>query len=314
MNDHLTRESLDQTLRRLAKLAAGDDAKESRHEKGKSVDPTKDMSPEDAAEWEKQTEKNKDKFKSAFDASERRLQRLADDEKESRHEEGKSVDPTKDMSPEDAAEWKENTEKNKDKFKSAGVLEERWGRTARTPGGLYGYTKRTQQDAEVSIRKLSKSARKLARYAYKKDPRVAQFLVTHAKRSKTPAARILVGALQEIGPRVAREMVAALKGEDKQPTPGKEASYGMYGYRSKTASLGLNACMSLRDSAGTISAGLHRRRSSKHANLTGFFDAHCKEGRCLYARLLRNSYPDVEMRLASVNQPSSVESWLTWED
>lgn len=33
-----------------------------KHEKGKSVDPTKDMSPEDAAEWKKQNAIHKDKF------------------------------------------------------------------------------------------------------------------------------------------------------------------------------------------------------------------------------------------------------------
>ena len=40
-----------------------------------------------------------------------------EDEKEARHEEGKSVDPTDDMSEEDKKKWKEMTEKNKDKFK-----------------------------------------------------------------------------------------------------------------------------------------------------------------------------------------------------
>ena len=217
------------------KLSADDlDEKGARHEKGKSVDPTKDMSPEDAAEWKKQTEKNKDKFKKKsyfsvvlppggltkwhdprrtltrgsfttkreadawanknipgdpytvrwyddpedieqgmievaravskageqgvrddrlptvgvrhmleegvvvaergylypkqpqFDRFVKSLRgvRLANgdddvDEKGARHEKGKSVDPTKDMSPEDAAEWKKQTEKNKDKFKNA---------------------------------------------------------------------------------------------------------------------------------------------------------------------------------------------------
>lgn len=41
--------------------------------------------------------------------------------KQSMHETGVSVDPTKDMSPEDAAEWKRQNEKHKDKFKSAAV-------------------------------------------------------------------------------------------------------------------------------------------------------------------------------------------------
>lgn len=36
-----------------------------RHEKGKSVDPTKHMSPEDAEEWRKQNAIHRDKFKTA---------------------------------------------------------------------------------------------------------------------------------------------------------------------------------------------------------------------------------------------------------
>jgi len=41
------------------------------------------------------------------------------EEKESRFEEGKPADPTENMSPEDAKKWKEEHDKNKDKFKSA---------------------------------------------------------------------------------------------------------------------------------------------------------------------------------------------------
>jgi hypothetical protein len=41
------------------------------------------------------------------------------DNQMARHEEGKPADPTKDMSPEDAAEWKKNTEQYGDKFKAA---------------------------------------------------------------------------------------------------------------------------------------------------------------------------------------------------
>lgn len=41
----------------------------------------------------------------------------SDEDKQSKFEEGKPADPTKDMSPEDAKEWKANTEEHKDKFK-----------------------------------------------------------------------------------------------------------------------------------------------------------------------------------------------------
>ena len=41
------------------------------------------------------------------------------DEMLSRYEEGKPADPTKNMSPEDAKKWKQQTEEHKDEFKSA---------------------------------------------------------------------------------------------------------------------------------------------------------------------------------------------------
>jgi hypothetical protein len=44
---------------------------------------------------------------------------LADDTKESRFEEGKPADPTKQMDPDDAKKWKQNTEEHKDDFKTA---------------------------------------------------------------------------------------------------------------------------------------------------------------------------------------------------
>jgi Ni/Co efflux regulator RcnB len=43
----------------------------------------------------------------------------ASDEREARFEEGKPADPTKNMSPEDAKEWKVQNEENRDNFKTA---------------------------------------------------------------------------------------------------------------------------------------------------------------------------------------------------
>ena len=45
-----------------------------------------------------------------------------DDARRSRFEEGKPADPTKNMSPEDAKEWKSQTEEHKDEFKAAATL------------------------------------------------------------------------------------------------------------------------------------------------------------------------------------------------
>jgi len=269
----------------------------------------------------------------------------------------------------------------------AGDLVHKWGRAmvAGKPGGLYGYTKRVQSDCETAGRKLARAAGKLARTAYKKDERVAPFLATHAGRSKSTAAKILVAAMKDIGPKVAAQMEKRA-GYGHRPTnldpdqerlwdalhliaendgnayrkgdaagavltawreyssskaadmradfraikkaliadlaadwaetrmASKTAGYSMYGYRTKTATLGLNACAALKTEAGRIASDLHRRRADKHANITGFLTEHSKKARCMYSKMLCAGYPDAEMRLASVEEPKGVESWLTWED
>jgi len=96
----------------------------------------------------------------------------------------------------------------------------------------------------------------------------------------------------------------------------KQASYGIYGFRSKTATLGLNACTTLKGQAGSIASDLHRRQTDRHAHITGFLKEHTKAARCNYARILNASYPDAEMRLASKRQPEpplTVSEWLSWE-
>jgi len=376
-----------------------------------------------------------------------------------------------------------------------GSLEERWGKTmtrkvARAPSGLYGYPKKVQADCEAAGRKVAKRALALAKKAYQKDERVAEFLGTHAKRSRNDAAHILVGALQTIGPKVAAEMektarleelraqrqgaasraqkenaiaaktppdskkgrgknrtimltgdVAKVLGKDnyesvklselsdadidklhnllvrgkkaasdgtlkirrdggdywiegldlegpfsaaqvvgevekrlqrpgiivlgpnhslgkqttavdyskapyvvfdKRGTPVDEGyslqalwrkwfdrflgwrmatsektaarKYGLYGFPSKTASLGLSACTQLREFGGHTAADLHMRRASKHARYTGFLKQHSKEAGCLYARMLHGCYPGADCKMASTPAPQSVEDWLRWED
>jgi hypothetical protein len=97
---------------------------------------------------------------------------------------------------------------------------------------------------------------------------------------------------------------------------GREAArkdWGLYGFRSKTANLGLHACTALREAAGQIAADLHGRRADSHEHITGFLKSHAKEGRCAYSRMLGASYPDADRRCASA-QPQSVADWLAWED
>jgi hypothetical protein len=275
------------------------DEKDGMFEKGKDADPTKNMSPEDAAEWKKQNELHKDQFKAA---SENLLAAWGTvigaaqvDEKEGRFEEGKPADPTKNMSPEDAAEWKKQHDLHKDEFKAAAkklptqftytidmdergefratvygpggkeVLEvndetiedgfmkhkndlkgladylEHLGigakgtsvkkdasdhskTAAKAPTGLYGFTKSVQSDCETCVRKLSKTAAGIAKRAYKKDEKVAEFLSTHANQGESLPARILVAALRELGPKVPADEPAAPE-EEKTASATKTAAW-----------------------------------------------------------------------------------------
>lgn len=68
-------------------------------EEGKPADPTKNMSPEDAAEWKKQTELNKDKFKGAAKGVEAGCEKLPEggmrDNCEKKQEEGEKKEAAK---------------------------------------------------------------------------------------------------------------------------------------------------------------------------------------------------------------------------
>lgn len=348
---------------------------------------------------------------------------------------------------------------------------------AREPGGMYGFTKKVQADCETASRRLAKAAIATAKRAYTKDPRVAKFMATHAERSSSLSAKILVAAMKEMGPKFAadikkqarlEELREARRGgwkllqrhkkvldkylesnmakvqsgrlevlwdflptsvqndlirvkdgellpnaaqrylEDRvmdirrgrvasDKTAGKakmsagsgsanakyldsrppqmkakilkivakhygvsvseiegelkdrdaedlyeylafdrsmamqvyrdfkqmrltsadkqagKASYGLYGFKAKTASLGLASCNAIREEAGRIASDLHGRRAAKHARITEFLKHRSKRGRCLYSRMLARSYPDADMKIASV-KPSSVSGWLAWED
>lgn len=82
----------------------------------KSANP--DLTDEQLEEIADQWEKNKDVVKDKQAGG-----------KTARYEEGKSADPTQNMSEEDAAEWKKQNEENRDNFKSAA------GKTLRYPEG-----------------------------------------------------------------------------------------------------------------------------------------------------------------------------------
>jgi hypothetical protein len=192
------------------------------------------------------------------------------------------------------------------------------GRTAaQAPGGLYGFPKSVQADCEASARKVARQAAVLAKRIYAKDAKVADFLGTHHKRAKSLTAKVLLNAMQEIGPRTASEKADEEPGsqlpDEGESAPGKTASdYGLYGFRAKTASLGLGACAELREATGRMAYDLHKRRASRHAQITSFLKTHCKEAKCASSQLLSDCYPGADCKVASA--PVSVNDWLSWED
>ena len=110
---------------------------------------------------------------------------------------------------------------------------------------------------------------------------------------------------------IKKKLSNTLGQEWKKTAMAKEASRGLYGFRSKTAVLGLNACSEIRGFTGTTAYGLHTRRSTRYANITGFFKAHGKEAKCKYSRMLLSAYPDPAGKTAS--DPETVEDWISWE-
>lgn len=95
-------------------------------------------------------------------------------------------------------------------FQAAKEDEDFYSRSAAS--GLYGFTKATQKDCESCVRKAQKAATRIAKAAYGKNEKVAGFLSTHAQRTGSLPAEILVGALSELGPKVASTKTASGSG------------------------------------------------------------------------------------------------------
>ena len=91
-------------------------------------------------------------------------------------------------------------------------------RTGRS--GLYGFTKRVQADCESCVRKAQKAAQRIAKHAYGKSEKVAEFLSAHASRADSLPAQILVTALGEIGPKVAADMKRTARLEELRAQRG----------------------------------------------------------------------------------------------
>lgn len=185
-----------------------------------------------------------------------------------------------------------------------------WKQAVKEPSGLYGHTRQIQADCEGCIRKLTKTAQKIAKATLQKDERTADFLRMHTKRGSSLPARVILLAMKDTLPKIAAESAA----ESHRTVEAGGREYGLYGFPTKTARLGLNACSDLREAAGLFASELHARRAEQHAKITSFLDAHCKEAKCNYARLLLSSYPDVGARTSkTANVPQTVAEWLSWE-
>jgi len=187
--------------------------------------------------------------------------------------------------------------------------------------GLYGYTKSLQTDVERANRKVAKVAKNIAMAAYRKHAKVTDFLGTHSERGASVPALILMAAYKDMGPKVAMgDKAETLQGirdkraSDKSANDKAAANYGLYGYRAKVAKIGLQACTDLRSEVGRIASELHRRKAAKHAQVTGFLEQHSREANCLYSKVLHASYPSIDVKLASVPAPSTVDGWIQWED
>jgi hypothetical protein len=105
-----------------------------------------------------------------------------------------------------------------------------------------------------------------------------------------------------------KEAEAALRSLNGGRT-AKKREYGMYGFRTKTATLSLAACAEVKGAAGRVTAKLHGRRATRHAKITGFLERHSAEAGCPYARVLHGCYPDASRKCASA-APTTVAGWL----
>lgn len=209
----------------------------------------------------------------ATKAEEKALDDVADEVKEA-EDEAEDVSPTADDPVEDAK-------------KDVADL-------PKAASGLYGYTKAVQRSAEAATRKLARTALRVAKRAFAKDEDVVSFLKTHAKREGSKSAKVLLAAMKEIGPKLASEMRG---GQSKQ---AGAPDYGLYGFKSKTADLGLDACKEIRSAAGRITSDLHRgARGAMHEKFTGFLKEHSKQAKCAYAGMLYSCYPDASVKIAS---------------
>lgn len=278
----------------------------SRFEEGKPADPTKDMSEEDAQEWEDNTEKYKDKFKAAGFA------------------EGEHADPTENMSDADAEKWDEMHDKYEDKFKKEAAsfrsfVEAALGDGAASPevelerlsrfergkpadptkhmsdedaekwqnmNDKYGDKFKAAADREetfaTAVRAIHDAAVRVAKQAFKSAPDVSRFFRVRADQRGCEVSRILGGTLSLMGATSPAGRAASAE------------ACGLYGLPATTVQAGLQACAQLEAAAGRVAAGLLRGMDpADQPGVVAQMRSYARRNRCLRARLLATCAPPI---------------------
>ena len=307
----------------LAMDAFAEMLRDGKFEEGVPADPTKNMSPRDAAEWKRQTEEHEDEFKIADLESvlhrddennaivEQFFNRTAAPKlvwKVNRvmgaqyaetpvgtywiHPEGRHYEVKLDQSPVGYAnqdQYAEDPSAEAKKMVGAHYAKALRGKTAAvTAGGKYGFTKGTESACGVGVNKLQKSASRIAKALYAKDEGSPAFLAKHAARAGSKTASMLLKAMESIGP------MAALAKNGK--TAGKSGT-GLYGFSENSAKLGLDACTALHHEAGMIAGDLFARKGSDPMKVAGYLAVNAKKGKCAYSAMLGECSPDVAVEV-----------------
>jgi hypothetical protein len=314
------------TARRSPLLAMeqfADMLRDGKFEEGVPADPTENMSPEDAAEWERQTEEHKHEFKGAsleavlhrdddgtvpFDLFFNRTAAPKLVWKVNRvlgaqyaetpvgtywiHPEGRNYEIRLDNTPVGFSgqdQYAEDPSADAKKMVEAHYAKALRGKTAAvTAGGKWGFTKGTESACTAGVNKLSKSASRIAKALYAKDEGSVGFLQKHSAKAGSKTASMLLKAMEDIGP------MAALAKNGK--TAGKSGN-GLYGFSEKTAKLGLDACSALHHEAGVIAADLFARKGADPVKVAGYLTANAKKGKCAFSDLLAEVAPDVAVEV-----------------
>jgi len=223
------------------------------------------------------------------------MEAYADMLKDSKFEKDKPADPTVNMTPEDAAEWKRQNEEHKDEFKAAMSenpdvpfdLFFNGRQAAEKASGKWGFTKAVEGACMAGVNKLQKTASRIASNLYAKDDKSPAFLQKHATRSMSKSAAMLLKAMEGLGPMAKLTKTAGRTG------------MGLYGFPSKTAKLGLEACGALHHEAGEIACDIFARKGADPIKIAGFLKKNATKGKCAYSDMLGDCAPELEAELTA---------------